>query len=899
MKAPDAPLRRHCTDLPCLALFAGALACLGFVFSLALKEGDVLRLILGSDVAWDACGSDNRVATTGLPLRTTVTTYPPGHSLLLRERMPQWMGGGSQDELAIRTEVLRGGRDLRERPFLYYLLPPAASSLAPGGVAVCVAQCPNASSSDSAPDGWPCVDFVDETDDDRPELDSCALQLGSAGGDDWPPCSAPSKTALASCADPAEACGRSKGGRRVCLPAYDSVSLLGAYCLPADAQAPASVLTRARAYDTALEIERETPSDSASVSVERPREAARIAWERADSKLKNSAAPASEALQDPFARLQALAFAPGTQSDAADASSAGLVRYGVVMMLWADVVTARSLIGWCVPLVLILAGLWLLAMRHFAALIVWIPIALIFSGLVGGGAYLHFFMPLPYAHAAWGAGALALIMATVVVCIRHHISRAISTLRDASGAIASVPSLCVEPLLTLAAIVATLAYSIAGLALLISAGERQLTRGAPGWSHDTRLQLLILAHCFGCVWLVAFVDHVGRAAVAGAVAEWYFGSNPPSQPYCAPPAVEQQQSGGGGWELHRASSTQDDLGETHANTAPVREREKERENLKRRGPLTGSVSSGPVRRLASSLPLRLPVLSAYWRIVRFHLGSVAVGALLIALTALVRVSVYAAYRQLRTVAKVHRCCGSLLNCVCCCVWLSISCLEKVVNLLTSHAYVHVLLHGKAFLPAAQAAAKVLAAHARRLAVLGAILLYVTLLGRLMIAGGTVAMALWILRTREPFVSQLVYGVTGPLIAIALEAYVLSGLVLGLYEKTVHALFQCAAIDQAAQPTLGARLVIRFRGRGGGAAKAEDLQLLMQPEPGQPALVSSSSTAYEPTSSTRAGSNSSNYPASSNPWGEADSAQEVQAPPHTSSRIRLFGGRIKAKPVVGV
>jgi hypothetical protein len=52
-------------------------------------------------------------------------------------------------------------------------------------------------------------------------------------------------------------------------------------------------------------------------------------------------------LDDPFARLSSLAFAPGGQADAADdASSAGLVRYGVILMLWADVVTARSLIGW-------------------------------------------------------------------------------------------------------------------------------------------------------------------------------------------------------------------------------------------------------------------------------------------------------------------------------------------------------------------------------------------------------------------------------------------------------------------------------------------------------------------------------------------------------------------------
>lgn len=966
MEAPAAQRRRRCTDVPCLLLFAAAVAALFYILSVAKAEGDVARLVRGSDVSFDVCGQDNSEASTGLPLRTTLTRYPPGHSLPLRSRLPEWMGGGDQARLAVTVDVLRGGRNLTDRPLLYWLLPPGVSTAAPEGIGVCVAACPAAVDQD----GWPCADFAERRGNEsssgaHPQaggfpngsrLDSCALDAASAEASGRPACAAPTDRALAACAATNERCGVGGDGARVCVPAYASLPLLGAYCLPASATAPATVLASARAYDRALDS---VPQAAAG------------------------AQPASgaQAEVDRRALHRLAALAPPRAAHGGDGDS-GWLDLGLWMLLWSDVRLAASLLGWCAVLSLLLAGLWLLAMRHHIALVVWLPPGLLLSCLCAAAAYLHLALPPPYSAAAFGALGLAALLLVAVALLRAHISRAVWTLRSASGAIVAVPSLCAEPLLTLAAVVAVLCWAAAGLLLLLGAAERRLGRGAPQLRLSSRLQWLIALHCGLCLWLLLALEHIGRAAVAGAVADWYFGGPPRHGPAAdssgdegsgerwhglvytahayqpaaasATPADEEQAAAAAG----RAGGADGADGSSWGRpphgcagggaAAPahsLRSGAAARPSAKRGGAALPPAVAARVlaagdrwARLRAALPARLPVASAYWRLLRYHLGTVALGSLLVAGAALFRLTVYFAYRQLRSAAKVHRSCASLVECACCCVTCCLACAERSLSLLSSRAYVHVQHEGCAFFQAAQAAAAVSAArdptpasgragcccsplhcpNPRRRsracaavcppAVAAAAVCRHWLAGggaarcaaacarrrralrepawhahdrckraccllrraqrtsqhprmapcaqlrpaRLRFAlrsatphrtltrsrraparrvqGGTSLLCLWILKTREPFVSGLTLGVAGPLLAVCLQSCVLAGSVLGLYGKTAHALFHCAAMEQAAAG--GARAENAHArleaGRGEAPSGAELRRLLKQP-----------------------------------------------------------------------
>jgi hypothetical protein len=265
---------RGCTDTPCLLLFAGALAALAYIYSLALERGDVAALARASDWSWDVCGEDNTVAATGLPLRTNITLRAPGHALPFRDRLPRWLGGG--DGVGISVPDLRGGRDLRARPLLFYLLPPLASASAPAGIGICVARCPEARGwepGSPAPAGWPCADDAAAADADDgggaptsaaanqtaairaadATAATCRVAEAAEGPAGTPECAAPLPAALRACAAPDQPCGLPPpaGAGRVCAPAYASVPLLNSICLPTDAAGPALALTVALEYDRA------------------------------------------------------------------------------------------------------------------------------------------------------------------------------------------------------------------------------------------------------------------------------------------------------------------------------------------------------------------------------------------------------------------------------------------------------------------------------------------------------------------------------------------------------------------------------------------------------------------------------------------------------------------------
>ena len=78
---------------------------------------------------------------------------------------------------------------------------------------------------------------------------------------------------------------------------------------------------------------------------------------------------------------------------------------------------------------------------------------------------------------------------------------------------------------------------------------------------------------------------------------------------------------------------------------------------------------------------RMPILTAYLRLICFHIGSVALGSLTIAVVQFARIIlVYIDAKMRGSKNELARYC---LRCLGCCLW----CLEKILKFLTAQAYI--------------------------------------------------------------------------------------------------------------------------------------------------------------------------------------------------------------------
>lgn len=142
--------RRGCTDVVFLAALLAGVGYLFFVLHHSRVNGDFDKIIYGQDYMADLCGRDNSVEATGLPAIIEVTRDDSS-----------WANGlpffnsepGSQT-----SRILRGQRDHRERPYLFYTLPVGTIDRYES-IPICVAACPGNSSSSGAtdPGSWVCT----------------------------------------------------------------------------------------------------------------------------------------------------------------------------------------------------------------------------------------------------------------------------------------------------------------------------------------------------------------------------------------------------------------------------------------------------------------------------------------------------------------------------------------------------------------------------------------------------------------------------------------------------------------------------------------------------------------------------------------------------------------------
>ena len=347
---------------------------------------------------------------------------------------------------------------------------------------------------------------------------------------------------------------------------------------------------------------------------------------------------------------------------------------------------------------------WMFCLRYGAATMTFITMVIVNSGLTAATLYCYMkagiidsddlgisikaYLPDGFDtneddEYTWHVLAYTLSVVTFVVLlvtllVIPRLRVAVSLIKVASQAIAAMPSIVAFPVIPLFCLILFLAWWVAIVAFLWSAGDEVEVRGTlspmtnsthyaksctedPFCTYDLEwdgtMMYLMVYHTFGLLWATQFIIGFGHVAMAGAVARFY---------WCQ-----------------------------------------------------GEVTKMPNH----------PVIKSTKTALRYHLGSVAFGSFFVAFVQFLRGALQ--YVVNRTKSVVGKSTHFLLCCLKCCLWG----IEKVLNFTNRNAYILVAVKGTSYCTSVVRAWKLLVSNALQVATVSIVADVLIWAGKLSIAVG--------------------------------------------------------------------------------------------------------------------------------------------------------------------
>ncbi|XP_048198190.1 choline transporter-like protein 2 isoform X1 [Perognathus longimembris pacificus] len=186
-----------------------------------------------------------------------------------------------------------------------------------------------------------------------------------------------------------------------------------------------------------------------------------------------------------------------------------------------------------------------------------------------------------------------------------------------------------------------------------------------------------------------------------------------------------------------------------------------------------------------------PLFSAFGRALRYHTGSLAFGALILAIVQIIRVMLE--YLDQRLKAAENKFAKFLMTCLKCCFW----CLEKFIKFLNRNAYIMIAIYGTNFCTSAKNAFFLLMRNIIRVAVLDKVTDFLFLLGKLLIVGSVGILAFFFFTHRIRIVQDTApplnyYWV--PILTVIVGSYLIAHGFFSVYGMCVDTLFLCFCED---------------------------------------------------------------------------------------------------------
>jgi len=186
---------------------------------------------------------------------------------------------------------------------------------------------------------------------------------------------------------------------------------------------------------------------------------------------------------------------------------------------------------------------------------------------------------------------------------------------------------------------------------------------------------------------------------------------------------------------------------------------------------------------------RTKVLSSFYRVFRYHLGSIALGSLILAIIQFINFILSYIKSQMGddNSSRLIKC---LIDCVQCCL----DCCERFIEFINRHAYIQMAITGENFCSAASSGFGVIIRNLGRTSALAAIGGVFQLLGLLFVACGTGIIGYEMIININSINSQLNSPIL-PVIVMVIFGYTVGYIFMSVYSMSQDTFLQCFLVDE--------------------------------------------------------------------------------------------------------
>lgn len=196
---------------------------------------------------------------------------------------------------------------------------------------------------------------------------------------------------------------------------------------------------------------------------------------------------------------------------------------------------------------------------------------------------------------------------------------------------------------------------------------------------------------------------------------------------------------------------------------------------------------------ANNLPPS-PLSDSLGRTLRYHIGTLAFGSLIIAIIRVIRVTLEYIYKKCKR-KPGSRVARAILCCCRCCMW----CLEKFMRFVNRNAYIITAMYGSNFCSSAKDAFQLIMRNVLRIVAVDAVADFLLFLGKAVITVGVTVGAFFFLDHRIPIqvVDRLVPNTHYswlPVLTVAIGGFFVSSLFFSVYNMAVDTVMLCFLED---------------------------------------------------------------------------------------------------------
>jgi len=187
-----------------------------------------------------------------------------------------------------------------------------------------------------------------------------------------------------------------------------------------------------------------------------------------------------------------------------------------------------------------------------------------------------------------------------------------------------------------------------------------------------------------------------------------------------------------------------------------------------------------------------PIAKSFKRGIRYHFGSLAFGALIVAIIQFIMVIFEYLKKKVEAITgkKAGKCVKCLISCVQCCL----ACVAKVMEFINKHAYIQIALKGDSFCTAAWEGFGLIIRNVGRFSVLTAIGGIFSIVGTIFITVASAVVGYFVI-TKVDYFSKDVGSVVLPVIVFGVVGFILGKVTMSIFGVSGDALMHSFLLDE--------------------------------------------------------------------------------------------------------